>query len=142
MTLNMYRPIVIPLISIFILGGCSLIFPHGSAQQEQFETRISDSGLKHFELRLTRSGPPKTPSASSQKQKTRSESNPRKSYERAQRKMEKIAIKIIETNRYCTQGFWVLEFDQDVLGTYLRGECNDIASNEDRSKFPDSLNHW
>lgn len=57
-------------------------------------------------------------------------------------KLQKTAEELIEQNQYCREGFWVLKFDIDIKGYFLRGECNDLASAEDRKRFPDTIALW
>ena len=108
-----------------------------------FLTRISDSGLKHFELRVG------GPSASSPTQRNRGARqndrparDPAKQFEKSLIKMRKSAEALIEENGYCKSGFWVLDFDIDTRGQFLRGECNELATEEDYTLYPDTIKNW
>ncbi len=109
--------------------------------KQHFYTRISDSGLKHFELRNMRkkNQPPQTPRSN---RKTSRSTDPAQVYEYAKKRMENQAKAVIEENNYCRDGFWIIEFERDIEGLYMRGECYDTASTEDRKKFPDTISNW
>ena len=111
------------------------------AEQLRFETRISASGLKHFEIRERQ--PHDTESEGvHQESRQRAVPRSRKSLARALKSLEKQATKVIADTQYCRRGFWVLDADSDHKGAYLRGECNDLASDSDRLNFPDSIKNW
>jgi len=101
----------------------------------QFKTRISEAGLKHFELRYYQARPNNFNSP------TR-DTSPQPSLKKQKRLMHKHAESIIEDNQFCREGFWLLNFELDLKGPFLRGECNDLATEKDRSLFPDDIQNW
>ena len=105
-----------------------------------FGTRISDSGLKHFELRYSRhaSLEPKSPRSYA----TGRPRDPEKAKQRVLKQMKKHASELIEANNYCRSGYWVIDFDRDLKGVFLRGECNELATNDDRTTYPDTISNW
>jgi hypothetical protein len=125
---------------LFSLTACQSTKEYEAIGQS-FRSRISESGLKHFELRLRASrqdfemrGPPQ-----------QSQNSPRKSFNRfdkVQRLLERSAEYTIAQNQYCRDGFWVLDQDVDLRGFYLRGECNEKATEADRQAYPDSIHDW
>ncbi|WP_096086088.1 hypothetical protein [Agaribacterium haliotis] len=107
----------------------------------EFLTRMSDSGLKHFELRFM-----PEPKAKNKKQAGRgqrpSSGNPKKAYRKAREQMLKEADRQIAQNHYCREGFWVMSFESSGRAHRLRGECNELASAADREQFPQTLKNW
>ncbi|WNO08227.1 hypothetical protein [Teredinibacter sp. KSP-S5-2] len=108
------------------------------------KTRISDGGLKHFIVSL----PSRTISASNIHQSRQSSRHARE--ESRISKIEKVllatAAKFVEEEHFCSNGFWVIEIAGDAYKygkqPFLRGECNDIASGDDRVRYPDSFTLW
>lgn len=121
-----------------ILLGCTSAKP--SYSPSAFKTRISDSGLKHFELR---SAPPRN-RQSNRSQPTRENPGRRNAnqFKKFVSKMTDAASEIIQENEYCRTGFWVLDFDLDTRGYFLRGECNELATKEDKTNYPDTISNW
>ncbi len=131
-------------LAILFFCGCSSTKPPKNSET-QFTTRITSSGLKHFQIQLLpletelrtidtrntrrRNGAPNAPTS-----------------ERSTRRTESILVaqanmKIAETG-YCKEGYWLL--DKNLFGhsPLLRGECNDLATNIDRTQFPDTILRW
>lgn len=104
-----------------------------------FKTRISETGLKHFELRLA--GLYYQPKQRAT-QNDRSPKSASRQHTKNLRTMRNTARDIVKENGFCQQDFWVLDFDIDARGHFLRGECNDQASDADRERFPDTINLW
>lgn len=50
--------------------------------------------------------------------------------------------KIMEQNDYCREGYWVLKTEPFDRTPYIRGECHDLATPEDRVRYPDTLLTW
>jgi len=135
------RLIIFILITSFSIG-CSTT--KKDKKHASFDTRISESGLKHFELRL---GGVHAKNGNSQRTRQSNQNNrPPTSYARQhkknQKRLEKVAHALIADNQYCREDFWVLDFDIDTRGYFLRGECNDLATSEDRIRFKDSIKNW
>jgi hypothetical protein len=102
----------------------------------QFNTRISDSNLKHFELQYVSQIPESAPQA---KKRPNAPTPPPK---KLKKQMLKHAQKVVNDKQYCRQGFWILSFDIDLRGPVLRGECNDLANRQDREAFPSTIKNW
>lgn len=129
------------LLSAFALG-CSNS-PKMSDYDSSFRTRISKSGLKHFELRL-RPDPEKSKRGNRSRQSNARQS-PRsasRNYDKIQESMEGLSKELIEENQFCRTGFWVLDFDIDTRGPFLRGECYELANSTDRAAHPDTIKNW
>lgn len=126
-------------LSIF-LAACS--GPNLRDGATHFHTRITDSGLKHFQLSIIM-----PPEERTMRRDPYGTSNSRFSpQEKAARKAEKYlkeitALKIQET-QYCREGYWFLDNNFYGRKVYIRGECNDTATAQDREKFPDTLIYW
>jgi len=108
-----------------------------SERSYQFLTRISASGLKLFEVRELQ-----TESRPKQTDIRKTARNAKKTFQRSLNSLRKASEGLIAENQYCKDDFWVLEADIDFRGPYLRGECNDLASDADRQSFPDSIENW
>jgi len=122
--------------------SCSSNKSNSLSENTNFSTRISDSGLKHFELRHSiHEGHPSTKQAVTP-QNNRARPDSKKSLAKQLKSLDKLASKYIEENGYCKTGYWILDADTDPRGTYIRGECNDIATDDDRINFPDSIKNW
>lgn len=135
------------LVLVVITCGCaSYNVPKGS--KLQFLTKITSSNLKHFEIKLLRSDgrigsgaegliPPPN------RERTAARSN------RQLSQTDKIELilaaqlenKIADT-QYCTEGYWILDTYSYGEEPYIRGECNDTATDQDRRKFPNTVKHW
>ncbi len=122
--------------TLITITGCSSS-DKKRLQQSEFKTKITSSGLKHFELSIQHNtytekkilNAPNT-------------SNPKKRRARISRSMKKIIDTYLEQNQYCRTGFWVIETHSYKAGLQLRGECNELASSEDVRKFPNTVTQW
>lgn len=139
----MYLPNKLPLaIKICCLPLALLVVSCSSPEKlirgTSFNTKITQSGLKHFEVSL-RGAPvdaePKEGTPAPQRPKPRRGG-------RSEKQMLKIADIYLEENAFCRQGYWVMEVDVLRPIPRLRGECNDLASDEDRQRFPDTISRW
>ncbi len=138
-------------ISILVLG---VVLIAGCANQEslvqntKFSSKITETGLKHFEVTLGFLPPPK-PRVLEQKSKQPEERGKPpeergKKYKgrRSDKRIMKVAQIHIEQNGFCRSGFWVMEIDMLRPVPRLRGECNELANDKDRERFPDSIITW
>lgn len=113
--------------------------PEGS--QIHFHTRITSTGLKHFQVSIIR--PPAQYNRGPQSSQSRSGRSPE---ERDARDAEKMLVataelKILETH-FCRDGYWFLGNNFYGRNIHLRGECNETATEADRKTFPDTLLYW
>lgn len=132
---------------ILLLTGCaSYDVPEGS--ELQFLTKITSSNLKHFEIKLLRSDgrigsgaesiiPPRN-SRPTAARSTRQISQTEKIERILATQLE---LKMAET-QYCSSGYWILDSYSYGEEPYLRGECNETATLEDRKRFPNTIKHW
>ncbi len=130
-------------VSTLVLHACSSN-PIPSNAMPVFQTRISPSGLKHFELRYQMAREPgaeRPNQGRSRDGRSGRQSNPAKMYENTRKQMTAQAERMIEENRYCRTGFWVLNFEMN-RSPRLRGECHEIATEQDRERFPDTIQNW
>jgi len=134
-------PIKTALVFFSILLSACANKPAKSLDSYQFLTRISDSGLKHFELREKRLKQ-RTPPASANRPIGGATIITKSDFKRKRKALQKVARELLEEKQYCKQGFWVLEADIDFRGPFIRGECNDLATAEDRQQFADTLANW
>jgi hypothetical protein len=105
-----------------------------------FKSRISKSGLKHFELRL-KIPKQQLPLQDNKRQRPR-KGRAKNQFEKIEKILQKSADLAIEKNQYCQEGYWVLDLDIDLRGPYIRGECNDLATEADKQNFPETLKQW
>lgn len=113
----------------------------GKGFKQDFRTRISDSGLKHFELAYQRAGPPERNDSGTREGRGRTKDTKRE-FKRIKEGMTEHAQLIITENQYCREGFWVIDFNSNTRSRILRGECNELASVADKAQFPDTLSKW
>ena len=142
--MNKYKPTLAftltPIICSCLIHACSST--RVSDDSVHFHTRITDTGLKHFQLSIILQ-PENQPSRRNAYNNNPSRYSPE---ERAANKAEKLLktmteIKIQET-QYCREGYWFLDEKLYSRKVYIRGECNDTATNADRKNFPDTLLYW
>jgi len=120
-----------------ICWGCA---SHKTQEEisKTFVTNISQSGLKHFEIRLRLPRELQAlPPVEGHNQRPQGIN-----YNKIYATLKSSADYAIEQNHYCRKDYWVIEESIDMKGPYLRGECNDVASDEDRKTFPDTLKRW
>lgn len=139
------RPSLIPLLFfLFVLAGCSSGRFDDSAQS--FRTRITESGLKHFELRLSYARQERViqvdPRSRTQRQRPSSHPETKREGERLVDDMKERLAKIMAQNDFCRDGYWVLKAEPFYRTPYIRGECHDLATPEDRVRYPDTLLTW
>ncbi|SMF00679.1 hypothetical protein SAMN02745866_00055 [Alteromonadaceae bacterium Bs31] len=109
-----------------------------------FKTRITSSGLKHFQLQIV---PNKEAMAERSSNRRRADGDQRRSNpDRLARNNERMLVaqaqELIALNGYCKKGFWLLDKSLYGHAPYIRAECNDTATKEDRAQFPDTLHRW
>lgn len=129
---------------MFTLSACSSNAPPKGAKPV-FQTRITDSGLKHFQVffRFDKSaGINNDVQKPSRKKRRTSGKGERNRYKKTQQQLIDLANIETERSQYCRKGFWVLKNDADARVPFLRGECNDQASPADRQAYPDTIKNW
>lgn len=118
---------------IFIFSACASKGP--SASGLQLQTRITEGGLKLFELVFP--APAETlrlPSGSSRQRE--------KSPEMTSRQMEALLDDVMDESRYCREGYVLLGRYAGETTRRLRGECRERATEDDRRQFPDTVDRW
>lgn len=118
-----------------ILSACAS-GPEKLAQTE-FRTKITTSGLKHFELSINPGS-----YLSKKIQPSRNSRDPLKRKKKLTRSLTNLTNQHIENNQFCKSGFWVLETQTFSPRIRLRGECNEVATLKDRHDFPDTIIEW
>lgn len=123
-------------ITVFLACCTSIKQPKGSTID--FKTRISSSGLKHFQLQLrlaqdTHNNP---------LQRNKEKPQGRSAYKQQQKLLYVLATREIEKNHFCRTGFWEIENAADARFPYIRGECNETATQQDRLDFGESDLVW
>jgi len=134
------------LVFTLVLSACASNKP---AMQTEFKTRITESGLKHFQLGFKKKHPPaeagNMPANRNQQRARRDGGGPpprRRDSKRSEKALLKTLEEQIAANQFCREGYWIL--DKNFMGrdTYIRGECNETATAQDRSNFPDTIHNW
>lgn len=135
--------------TLVFFGICALLTASGCANRERliehtsFNTKITNSGLKHFEIYLAKRVPnASTGKEQDEKDKVILSQKPASKSKRSPRHLKKIADIYIEDTQYCRTGYWIMEIDVYRPVPRLRGECNEAASDEDRKLFADSIQRW
>lgn len=130
------------LLFLCILSACSSGRFNDSAQS--FKTRITDSGLKHFELRLSYARQERIIQVDPRSRSQRPSNQPetKREGERLVDGMKDRLAEIMEQNDYCREGYWILKAEPFDRTPYIRGECHDLATPEDRARYPDTLLIW
>ena len=136
---NILRPLLYGTCLSILVGCASKGIPKHT--KTTFLTRVSDSGLKHFQIQFE----PNRQKNEAKKGPSRNTRSPRSS--RSQfKKTQKLLLQAAEIKNqetlFCREGFWVLKNEADALRPYMRGECNDQASAADRKNFPQTLLRW
>ena len=125
----------------FILSACaSNNIPKNA--NTSFLTRISESGLKHFQIQIKPNKKKEAQKKPSRKRNQRSARSNKSQFKETQKFLLSAAKEKNAEIQFCREGFWVLKNDADAIRPYLRGECNDQASIEDRKTFPQTLLRW
>ncbi len=132
-----------------VLFAAILPFLHSCAStplgtdNTEFLTRITSSGLKHFEVRLKRETPREQQASRDERgQKGQRRREKRLNSEKVEKVLVQAANEHISVNGYCSTGFWVIESNAYSPGLSLRGECNETASSDDKTRFPDTIKVW
>lgn len=128
-----------------LMMACSSGLPKGATQS--FKTRITESGLKHFELRFNRVRTEplvevKNPYARNPRPRRSDVPQTKREGERLVEGLKTALADIMAKNNYCREGYWVLKADPFDRSPYIRGECHDLATAEDRARYPDTLLVW
>lgn len=125
------------------LAACAT--PKPDPNSTQFSTKITKSGLKHFEVKLkrpARSEPKPLVTQNKNAQNKQKLSRQRKATKNLRQYLVASTEIHLGSSQYCREGFWIL--DENLYGSksYLRGECNEPASEEDRTQFPGTISYW
>ncbi|WP_086930793.1 hypothetical protein [Agarilytica rhodophyticola] len=121
------------------LSGCAS--PKIDLEDTVFLTKITNTGLKHFEVGLKRARPEKKALTNKDVRRQRrqeSRINPSK----ITSVLIDAANRHIEQNGYCTTDYWILDTNIYSSNITLRGECNEPASSQDRAQYPDTIKRW
>lgn len=123
--------------SITICLTCCTGIKQPKGSTIDFKTRISSSGLKHFQLQLKLA---QDTHNSPLQRKAKPQS--RSAYKQQQQLLYVLATREIEKNQFCRTGFWEIENAADARFPYIRGECNEAATQQDRLNFGEGDLVW
>lgn len=128
-----HSPIRWLLIVLCIAAGCA--HRQADIRALELQTRITEGGLKLFELTFPMQSQPMTlPTGSERPPKKRPETNARQ--------MQSMLDEVMEQSQYCRDGYVLLGRYAGETTRRLRGECKDRATDEDRQRFPDTVQRW
>ena len=128
-----YLPIGGLLIALCIAAGCA--HKKSDIRALDLQTRITEGGLKLFELTFPiQSEPLSLPTGSERPKKKRPETSARQ--------MQNMLDEVMEQSQYCRDGYVLLGRYAGETARRLRGECKDRATDEDRQRFPDTVQRW
>jgi hypothetical protein len=123
------------LLAILLL--CSACANKPSPGSLLLHTRITEGGLKLFELTLPRAAHAED-----------SDAGPRPGERRppepgfSEKRVLAMLASVMEESRYCRAGYVLLgRYAGETTGR-VRGECKDRATEEDRQQYPDSITRW
>lgn len=118
-----------------LAAGCA----HKKSQLSALElqTRITEGGLKLFELTFPMPSRPMTLPTGSERPRERRPEN-----EHTTRQMQKMLDEVMEQSQYCRDGYVLLGRYAGETTRRLRGECKDRATEADRRMFPDTVERW
>ena len=109
-----------------------------------FQTRITSTGLKHFQLAMILPARQQTifirPGSQQSDASRRNESEGKA--RAAERILQHALEEKISESAFCREGYWLLDHDYHGFKSWLRGECNETATEADRKNFPDTLLNW
>lgn len=135
MTFN--RPNLIPaglcLLLLLGLGGC--IHRSKSEAPLPMQTRITEGGLKLFEVIFPM--PVDVMAMPGSNGRT-----PKQQKALSSKHMQKMLDEVMEQSGYCRDGYVLLGRYAGETTRRMRGECRDRATNEDRQRFPDTIERW
>ncbi|MBX2857465.1 MAG: hypothetical protein KTR17_02285 [Cellvibrionaceae bacterium] len=135
--LNAYTGLALML--LLSLAGCAS--NRELAKHTEFRTRISDSGLKHFQLSIAGVRSPERVNATNNMAVRAQQQRPRSRPPREKQLLEILDIKLME-NQFCREGHWIIDKSFIPANTFIRGECNESATTTDRNNFPNTLMRW
>jgi hypothetical protein len=121
------------LLTLLLCSTCANKPPPGSVQ---LSTRITDDGLKLFELALPRA----SNTADHGGAPGPGERRPEPGFNEG--RVLAILESVMEESRYCRAGYVLLgRYAGETMGR-VRGECKDRATDEDRARYPDTITLW
>ncbi|PCK08758.1 MAG: hypothetical protein COA42_07565 [Alteromonadaceae bacterium] len=107
----------------------------------KFDTRITESGLKHFQVTIKHNRKEQSPEDSLGKRSRRNKKDKR-TLEQTRKHLIQLADVHILENHYCRNGYWLLDEQLYPPKQHIRGECNDAANKQDKQDYPDTIHHW
>ena len=120
---------------VCLAAGCAR---SREAPSLELQTRITDSNLKLFELDFPPQAHPASAPASQRNRQRRPKANP----QQEQKIRQKILDEVIVHSGYCREGYVLLGRYAGETTRRVRGECRDRATEEDRHRFPDTVQRW
>jgi hypothetical protein len=141
---NLYRNFAAIVFSSILVAGCA---GHKLPKNidTRFTTRITSSGLKQFEVRLVPQAiedkPLRTKDLSAIAGRDSAITNERVA-QRVTYLLEHETLQLMQAKKFCREGFWLIDSNPYGNTPTLRGECNEIANDIDRQRFPDTITYW
>jgi hypothetical protein len=114
------------------LGGC---VHRKSDAPLPMQTRITEGGLKLFEVIFP--VPVDTLAMPNSSGRT-----PKQQKALSSKHMQKMLDEVMEQSGYCREGYVVLGRYAGETTRRMRGECRDRATDQDRQRFPDTIERW
>lgn len=127
-------------IALLTVGCTSTKVPKDA--KVEFKTRISSGGLKHFQLRLNYDPEQREQIRPRRQERPTSANQARTEFNKKQELLRALAHKEIAINKFCITGFWEIENAADARNPYIRGECNETATEKDKITFSKSDLTW
>lgn len=122
---------------VILLGLAAGCARSRDLQPLELQTRITSGGLKLFELRLPvrehRVEPPTNP----HRRQRRSPDD-----RHSQKPIHQMVDQALEQSGYCRDGYVLLGRYAGETVRRIRGECRERATEDDRHRFPDTVERW
>lgn len=127
------------LLAVLFLSGLAIACTssRNKLPPAELQTRITQGGLKLFELSSPMQARPMTlPNGNPRQQR------PVNDGRKMQKHMQDMLDEVMEQTGYCRAGYVLLGRYAGETTRRVRGECRDRATEEDRQKFPDDIERW
>lgn len=135
------QPIKTLLLAALVIGVASCSSIEIDPARTSFNTRITETRLKHFEVKINKEKT-EIPTKLSDNPEVRRRQIQKLSPSRLNKQLQKAADFHITKSKFCKTGYWIIETNTYNPTMSLRAECNEPASDQDIENFPNTFKHW
>lgn len=138
MAAGMISPLTLILIAFATLSSCAR---HRALPDDIFTlaTRITTTGLKQFEVTFPYAPRQLVLTGRGNKKDERNRDDAGRL---PRQRMEQIVAARISETGYCREGYLLLGTQAGNTVQRVRGECRDLANEQDRMRFEDTITRW